>query len=84
MSTLKHDLKAMIIEECEKDDLSPEAISDDEPLFGSNSNVGLDSLDALQIAMALQERYGIKITDSKKVRKIMYNIDSLADYLNAQ
>lgn len=82
LQELKQELKALIVDECEKDEINPMMIQDDEPLFGSDSNVGLDSLDALQIAMALQQRYGVKITDSKKVRKVMRNINSLADYLN--
>lgn len=83
LQTLKQTLKVLIVQECEKD-IDPITISDDEPLFGAQAKLGLDSLDALQIAMALQTHYGIKLTDSKKVRKILKNINTLANFLHEQ
>lgn len=83
LQELKEELKALIVKECEKD-IDPEIISDDEPLFGTQSQLDLDSLDALQISMALQTHYGIKMTDSKKVRKILKNINTLASFLHDQ
>lgn len=53
----------------------------DEPLFGSDSPLQLDSMDALQISMALKEKYGIEVTDSKKIRTIMTSINTLADFI---
>lgn len=82
MNQLKETLKNLIITECEKDGFSPSDIDDEAPLFGPNSLLQLDSLDALQISMALEEKYGIKITDSKKLRKIMSSINSLAAYIH--
>lgn len=84
MSIFKDELKKLIIAECEKEGFCPEDIEDDAPLFGPESALGLDSLDALQISMALQEKYGMKITDSKKLRHIMFNINSLAKYIHEQ
>lgn len=80
---LKQALKVLIVEECEKD-IDPKTISDDEPLFGAQAKLALDSLDALQVAMALQTHYGVKMTDSKKVRKVLKNINTLADFLHEQ
>lgn len=77
---LKQELKELIINECERD-CNIDDIYDDEVLFGSNSNLQLDSIDALQISMTLNKKYGIKITDSKKIRKIMSSINSLANYI---
>lgn len=77
---LKLELKELIIEECEKD-INPENIDDEEILFGSDSTLELDSMDALQISMALQKKYGVDATDSKKLRKIMASITSLAQYI---
>ena len=54
MSDLKYELKKLIIEECEKD-CKIEDIKDDEPLFGPDSILELDSMDALQISMAIQK-----------------------------
>lgn len=78
-SSLKQELKELIIEECQKE-CSVDDIRDDEVLFESNV-LSLDSMDALQISMAINKKYGIKTTDSKELRKIMYSIDTLAAYI---
>lgn len=77
---LKLDLKRLIVEECDKD-VDPAQITDDEPLFGPRAPLDLDSLDALQISMALQTHYGVVITDPKQVRRILASVDTLADFL---
>ena len=81
---LKLELKQLIIKECDKEEFTPEAIQDDEPLFGSDSPLQLDSMDALQISMALKEKYGVEVTDSKKIRTIMTSINTLADFIQPQ
>lgn len=80
---LKEELKVLIIEECDKD-CEPEEISDDEVLFGSDSKLQLDSLDALQISLALNKKYELNVTDSKKLRSIMVSINTLADFIESQ
>jgi len=80
MSDLKNELKQLIIQECDKE-CKIEDIKDDEELFGPNSVLELDSMDALQISMAISKKYGLKTTDSKELRKIMQSINSLAQYL---
>ncbi|MGB0989514.1 acyl carrier protein [Arcobacter sp. F155] len=80
---LKLELKELIIEECDKD-IEPEDISDDEVLFGSDTELELDSMDALQISMALHKKYGIDANDSKKLRKIMASINTLADHIQPE
>ncbi|MDQ2070000.1 phosphopantetheine-binding protein [Natronospira bacteriovora] len=81
---LKLELKRMILEETGKDDLSPEDISDDEALFGPDAPLALDSLDGLQISVALKQRYGVEINDSKRLRRIMADINSLTDFLRTR
>jgi len=80
---LKNELKQLIIDECEKE-CEVEDISDDEILFGSDANLELDSLDALQISLALNKRYALNTTDSKKLRKIMVSINSLAHHIQSK
>ena len=79
---LKHALKAMIVKECDKD-VDPSTITDEEQLIGGGP-LGLDSLDALQICMAVQERYGVRIEDGPKARKALRNIDALAQTILAE
>ncbi len=78
--SLKKELKELIIKECERE-LDPKDIDNDEPLFGEESTLQLDSLDALQVSMALEKQYGLKLTDGKKLRKVMKSINSLAQYV---
>lgn len=78
----KTELKRLIVEECDLlDRIRVEEIEDDAPLFGNQSKLGLDSIDALQISIAIQQKYGIAITDSKEMRRVMTSINSFADFL---
>ena len=81
---LKYKLKEMIIEECEKEDITPDDIPNDAELFSDASGLELDSLDALQISMGLQNNYGIRLGDSKEFRRIVTSIDELAKYIQTQ
>ena len=80
---LKLKLKRIIIDECDKS-VRPDAIADHDPLFGEESPVQLDSLDAIQLAMAIQKTFGIKVTDSKEVRRYFVNINSLAELVQPE
>jgi len=79
----KKGLKELIIEECDKD-IEASDINDDDILFSEDCALELDSMDALQISMALQKEYGIEANDSKKLRKIMVSINTLADYIQPE
>lgn len=77
---LKLELKQMIVRECQKSVL-PEQISDDGILIGSDSQLDLDSLDALQIALAVKQHYGKRIDGSTETRAALKSVDSLADFI---
>lgn len=81
-TALRLELKALIIEACDKD-CAPDSITDDEILFGPEAPLQLDSLDALQISMAIKKRYGLRLPDSKETRRILANVANLADHLEA-
>ncbi|GAA5106996.1 phosphopantetheine-binding protein [Orbus sasakiae] len=82
MDNLPLKLKNIIITESEKDDvLSAEELMDNEPLFGPNSRLGLDSLDALQISVALKEQFGVRLQGDREVRKHMMNVADLTNYV---
>ncbi|MDR0702110.1 MAG: phosphopantetheine-binding protein [Azoarcus sp.] len=80
MPDLKLALKTLIVQSCERD-CDPSEIADGEPLFGGDARLALDSLDALQLSMALQKRYGVRLTDSKETRRILANVENLARWL---
>ena len=81
---LKLRLKKMIIEECEKEEIDPEALRDDVELFSEESGLELDSLDALQISMGLQTQFNVRLPDSKEFRRIVTTINALADYIQPE
>lgn len=80
---LKLDLKQLIVKECDLT-IAPEAIHDEDPLFGPAAPLSLDSIDALQISIAIQNRYGQLITDSKQMRRIMQSLNSFADFIQPE
>lgn len=80
---LKAELKELIIAECDLD-ISTDEIGDDDTLFGSDSPIGLDSVDALQVSIAVQNKYGVVITDSKVLRRVMKTINTFADYIQPE
>lgn len=77
---LKLELKKIIIEACEKE-LDPESICDTDSLVGLGSKLELDSLDVLQINVALANRYKVRIEDSKHARRVMKSVNALADFV---
>ena len=79
-NALKYEIKRLIVDSCDKD-VDPAAIGDEEALFGSQAPLALDSLDALQVSMALQKKYGVRLADSKETRRVFANVDSLARFL---
>lgn len=81
---LKRRLKAMIIAECEKENIAPDDVPDDVILFADECSLALDSLDALQIAVGLQNQFGIRIPDSKSFRRHVTTINALADFIQPE
>ncbi len=79
MSDLKQTLKEQIIEQLNLEDLTPADIQDDAALFGEG--LGLDSIDALEFIVLLEQNYGIKIADPSEGRDIFQSVNSLADYI---
>ena len=81
---LEFELKKLIIQETEKDEFSPEDLRDDEYLFGDQSRIQLDSLDALQIVVALQAHFQVRLQGDRMVRKHMLNVRDLAAFIREQ
>jgi acyl carrier protein len=79
---LKHELKQLIITECDKEDeFSVDDISDSEALVGSESNLELDSLDTLQISLEIKQRYKVRIEGNKDGRQAFASIEAMADFI---
>ncbi|MEP6748081.1 MAG: phosphopantetheine-binding protein [Bacteroidota bacterium] len=76
---LKEQLKKQIVEFLNLINVKPEDIKDDEPLFGTG--LGLDSIDSIELIVLLSREYGITIQDPKEGRKILVDINTMADYI---
>lgn len=76
---LKCKLKKMIIEEMQIEDLTPDEIEDDAPLFGDG--LGLDSLDAVELVVQLQIYFGVEIKNIEEGRPALQSINTLADFV---
>ena len=76
-TAIKQDIKRLMVENLMLQ-ISAEEIGDDQPLFGPGS-VGLDSVDALQLVVALDKTYGLKVADAEVARQILQNVNTIAD-----
>lgn len=81
---LKLRLKMMIIEECDREEFTPDDIDDQVLLFSPESGLDLDSVDALQLSMSLLAHFNVRLTDPKAFRRVVTCINDLADYLQAE
>jgi len=79
LEALRLEVKQLLIEALDLRGKRPEDIADDVALFGEG--LKLDSLDALQLAAALEERYGCEIPDGEEGRRIFASVSAIADYV---
>ena len=80
---LESEIKALIVEALALEDVEPEEIETDAPLF--LEGLGLDSIDALELAMALEDRYGVTIEDDpERNQQIFASVKSLAEFVDGQ
>jgi acyl carrier protein len=76
---LRRELKQLIVSELNLKGRDPESIEDEAPLFGAG--LGLDSLDALQLAMAIEEKLGVRIPEGDEARAIFRSVRAIADHV---
>ena len=75
VNSLKKQIKKMLVDNLMLQ-LKPDEIGDSQPLFGPGS-IGLDSVDALQVVVALDKNYGLKIPDPAAAKEILQSVDSI-------
>ena len=81
MEKLMNDLKAQIIAQLNLQDIKPENISNDQPLFVEG--LGLDSIDALELIVLLQQQYKIKLSNAEDGPKVFRSVRTMAEYITA-
>ncbi|MCM2316282.1 MAG: phosphopantetheine-binding protein [Thermoanaerobaculia bacterium] len=79
LDSLKHRLKELLIERLKFEDMTPDDIGDDDPLF--EGGLGLDSIDALEIVVMLESEFGLKIKNESSAREHFSSIASLARFV---
>lgn len=81
--SLEEQLKSLIVESLALEDVMPDEIVTEEALFVEG--LGLDSIDALELALAIQEKFGVSTSpDDERNREIFFSVKSLADFIRAE
>ena len=84
METLENQIRSLIIESLNLEGMSPEEIADDTPLFGEEG-LGLDSIDALELGMAVKKRFGVNLSGTTEENRSRFaSVKTLADYIRTQ
>ena len=80
---LKNEIKELIIECLNLPDMKPSDIDEKAALFGDG--LGLDSVDALELGLAIQKKYGFSIDSSKhNLNEVFYSVETLAEFISVQ
>jgi acyl carrier protein len=79
LAELKQEIKVLIIQTTKIPDIQPEDIIDDDPIFVEG--LGLDSIDSLEIIMAIQRNYDIHIDNQDNIRFILQSVNTIADFI---
>jgi len=79
MNDLRRKIKELLIERLKFEDMTPDDIADDEPLFAGG--LGLDSIDALEIVVMLESEFGIRVKTETSARENFRSIAAIADFV---
>ena len=79
MDKLKAQLKEQILEALSLEEMKPEQIDDNAPLFGEG--LGLDSIDALELIVLMEKQYGIKLSNPAEGKEVFKSINVMAEYI---
>lgn len=81
--SIENRLKQLIVESLMLEDVVPDEIEDEAPLFGEG--LGLDSIDALELALAIHKEFGVRTSaDDERNREIFYSVRSLSDFIRTE
>jgi len=81
---LEKELRALVQKACDLDDARMATVTDDDPLIGPESPLGLDSLDALEIVTAVQRQYGVRIDNQNTSIRVLQSLRILADFIRQE
>ncbi len=81
-SSLHQELKQLIVESLQLEDIDPTTISDTDALFGAG--LALDSIDALELATAIARKYDVKVSQDEETRNAFRSVNHLAEFIQAK
>jgi acyl carrier protein len=81
---IKLEIKKLIIETLNMQNISPDDIKDDIPLLSGENTVKIDSIDVLELVIALQRKFDVRIDDQNLARHIIHTIDTMAGFIYTQ
>ncbi len=81
---LEKELGELIVKVCNVLDPVPDDLSFDEPIVGKESVLGLDSLDAVEIVVAVEKKYNVRIDAQETSRRVLRSINTLAEFIRQQ
>lgn len=83
-TTLKTEIKQLIIRTLNIKNVLPEQVQDEVPLFSPENALDLDSIDAIELVMAIQEKYQVRIADQNVARNVLESINSIAEFIQRE
>jgi acyl carrier protein len=81
MKSFERELLELICTTCKLDDVEMDRIGSNDPLIGPDSPLGTDSLDALEIAVTIQQKYGVRMDSENTSRLVLQSLATLAEYI---
>ncbi len=81
---LKREIKILIIETLNIKNIKPEQIDEQVPIFSKESVLGLDSIDGIELIMAIQKKYDVRINDQNLARTVLESVNSIAEFVNRE
>lgn len=81
LTDLKAEIKDLIIKTLNIPDITAADIDDEIPLFGGENTLGLDSIDAIELVMAVQRQFNVRIDDQNLAREVLKNVNTIAEFI---
>jgi len=81
---IKLELKKLILNTLNMGTINPETIRDDVPLLSGDNAITIDSIDVIEVVIAIQKRFGVRMDDQNLARHIVNTIDTMAEFVYAQ
>lgn len=84
IQNLQREIKVLIIETLNIKNIKPDQIDDHVPIFSKESVLGLDSIDGIELIMAIQKKFNVRINDQNLARTVLESVNSIAEFINRE